>query len=1022
MRIGFALLVIILWSGQTFIFSQKKSNEEIRVLVDQYQTDDRGPYKDIRWFCKDGRINLPKEPCGEKGGVQRARYKDAVESLAKSNHIFLGQILSTTDFADFWDAPNAHSRLKQYQLEKFLRAADNGWVLRKGQFYRGAIQVEDEEQWGIDFFNWLLKNDKIIKSHFYLTRQAVKDIPHAGDNDRTQSIRALSKSISETHAPFMDLRIKIHGQPDASDIAASKDFLEKHQSKMSKKNIDDFNRMLRDMEIVYQPVDLTTLRRFVHILPKDNALRQDLEQYISKFKNQDFSTDKMEATAAMLFGIRKNLLEVKSSKSRLALLDVSLALENILFQNIAKWETPTYVEMMQKIQVLARASVGYGYLEMWEWEKLKSQISIPQQEESSVQDLLSWHEAARSLVEWATGTTRGVYRTTVDLFGGFEPLAFGFYDDKIRSSILLPLGNAVSDLGNAIAVAANFSNQIFDFSNTSNYRGLNPGYALGELVVVSGNAEAIEVAKDKIYIFHHPASDLKPVAGIATVSEGNMVSHVQLLARNLGIPNAVLSEENLNELKKYSGKKVFYAVSNKGTVLMKLEKEMTEEERKLFEVKKRSQEKIAVPVEKIQLDKTAVLPMRDVRAKDSGKLCGPKAANLGQLKAMFPDKVVEGIVIPFGIFKAHMDEPMPEQTGSYWEFLNNTFTKAHEIKDETKAEEFMLRELAIFRAAIKKIHFKRDFVKDLKQSFETNFDSKIGTVPVFLRSDTNMEDLKSFTGAGLNLTLFNVLEEEKILQGIRDVWASPYTERSYKWRQKYLLNPENVYPSILIIPSVDVDYSGVVITKGITSGKDDDVTVAFSRGAGGAVDGQAAESWLLTSSGKNILLSPAREPFYRRLPTAGGTSNNNATFEQRILNNKNLQAIRDLTEEINNILPSTEGVETEGPFDVELGFQNDKMWLFQIRPFVENKNAKSSEYLASITPQIPTEVMVKTNLQIDEANAAALKDYPLTEEMIAGSSKGEESANNWLTWIIVGMIGFVGVIYLMMQKRQNHEA
>ena len=37
--------------------------------------------------------------------------------------------------------------------------------------------------------------------------------------------------------------------------------------------------------------------------------------------------------------------------------------------------------------------------------------------------------------------------------------------------------------------------------------------------------------------------------------------------------------------------------------------------------------------------------------------------------------------------------------------------------------------------------------------------------------------------------------------------------------------------------------------------------------------------------------------------------------------------------------------------DVELGFQDDKLWLFQIRPFVENKNALSNGYLDSISPK-----------------------------------------------------------------------
>ena len=44
-----------------------------------------------------------------------------------------------------------------------------------------------------------------------------------------------------------------------------------------------------------------------------------------------------------------------------------------------------------------------------------------------------------------------------------------------------------------------------------------------------------------------------------------------------------------------------------------------------------------------------------------------------------------------------------------------------------------------------------------------------------------------------------------------------------------------------------------------------------------------------------------------------------------------------------------------GPYDVELGFKDGKIWLFQVRPFVENKNALSSEYLESISPEVDYE-------------------------------------------------------------------
>ena len=215
-----------------------------------------------------------------------------------------------------------------------------------------------------------------------------------------------------------------------------------------------------------------------------------------------------------------------------------------------------------------------------------------------------------------------------------------------------------------------------------------------------------------------------------------------------------------------------------------------------------------------------------------------------------------------------------------------------------------------------------------------------------------MEDLKEFTGAGLNLTLFNVVDYETIIQGIRNVWASPYSERSYQWRQQYLTNPENVFPSILIIPSVDVQCSGVMVTRGISSQAEDDLSIAFNRGAGGAVEGQAAESYLLKADGSNILTAPAREPVYIRLPSDGGTAKHFTTFENPILSGDNLNALRYIAERIRQQLPAAPGIETEGPFDVELGFRDDELWLFQVRPFVENKNALASDYLNSLNPHI----------------------------------------------------------------------
>jgi len=956
--------LFVFWSlvffGVGTIEAQTSDPIKTRKLIERFQADERGPYKDIRWFCPDGTIIPPKEKCSQTGGVQRARYKDEVAALAKDEHLFLGQILSNTPKEDFWDATHKQSRIKQYQVEKYLRAVDDGWILRKAQYYRGAIQVEDEENWGLAFFHWLLADDAVWQKDFFLLRQAVKDIPHQGDNSRSQIVRALSKEIADDYSAFQAIRIKIHGQPEASDIERVKEFQQKHGRSLSSTSSRKMKELLNEMELLFAPVDLQSLGKYLKKLPQTATVRQTIEDFITQHEQTAYTSDRVSAAADLLWLIRKDGLTIKTGKARLALLDISNHLEEIIFKEASAWKAENPEMLLEKICYLNKAAAAAGFLENWEYEV--PTVTAPLSSSILLIILNEVFEDNRRRLEWGAAMTRAIYGETVNLFTTFEPKAYGFLDDRVRASVLLPLGQSISQLGDFLAGQAGLSNQLLNLQRQSDARGLNPGYAFGELVVIDGFPEEVEVSKNKIYIFERPPADLKPVAGIATVSEGNMVSHVQLLARNLGIPNAVVSKQNLDELRRFAGKEVFYAVSNKGTIVMKTSDQMTAEERQLFAVKQRNDERITVPVDKIRLDQTNVLNLRDLKASDSGKLCGPKAANLGQLKQLFPEKVVEGLVIPFGIFRQHLDQKMRGSDVTYWAYLNNIFdqakVKAQAGLAETEVEAFMLSEMGLLRSKIQDIPILPSFAASLEKDFETVLGAKLGEVPVFLRSDTNMEDLKEFTGAGLNLTLFNVVAAEKIWQGIKDVWASPYTERSYKWRQRYLLNPENVYPSILIIPSVDVDNSGVMITKGVTTGREADVTIAFSRGAGGAVDGQVAESYLLSDNGDIRLLSPAREPSYKRLPESGGTQKVNASFEAPILTIEQVATLRLFAQEVRRVLPHAPGVEMEGPFDIELGFKDNKLWLFQVRPFVENKRATASTYLESITPLISAEKLV----------------------------------------------------------------
>ena len=53
---------------------------------------------------------------------------------------------------------------------------------------------------------------------------------------------------------------------------------------------------------------------------------------------------------------------------------------------------------------------------------------------------------------------------------------------------------------------------------------------------------------------------------------------------------------------------------------------------------------------RLDLEERELLPLSRLGSADAGRIAGPKAANLGELKRHFPEAVPDGLVIPFGGF------------------------------------------------------------------------------------------------------------------------------------------------------------------------------------------------------------------------------------------------------------------------------------------------------------------------------------------------------------------------------------
>ncbi len=215
-----------------------------------------------------------------------------------------------------------------------------------------------------------------------------------------------------------------------------------------------------------------------------------------------------------------------------------------------------------------------------------------------------------------------------------------------------------------------------------------------------------------------------------------------------------------------------------------------------------------------------------------------------------------------------------------------------------------------------------------------------------MRSDTNVEDLPGFTGAGLNLTLFNIVGFENLVTAISEVWASPYTQRAWAWRQSHMKGPEHVYPAVLLLQTVPSDVSGVMITQDVDTGDPGVLSVAVNEGVGGAVEGQAAESVRIErASGEARLMATATAP-RRMVPRAsGGIAKVPVSGADTLLGANEIRQLIAFADEIPKQFPQRGEDGKPVAADVEFAFVGGKLWLLQIRPFNESREARGAAYL-----------------------------------------------------------------------------
>ena len=934
----------------SYVAAVEISRAEYRSWITEMKENAKGPFVSVQWYCNDGEILPPKAyACRQHGGGHQhgelSRKALLLENKGYRIMTFLAGIeakktVRRNDFIDWYN---------QLLIQKFLIRSNNGWILQKAQFYRGAIQEEDERDGARQLLIALVAKPEWLKKRYLALRIGSQLLAHGEDTASVQKVRQMTVSLAERDKGFSRLRTKIHVAPDAGNAELVREYAANINNDQLR---SEYEVLAKEIDRIFQsPPLIKLLQSSARQFKRWAWLQKILFDAGKSYAITNKAENHYAVTAQLLADLRDALPKIRYLESKLGILDLSLVVEAVNFkasiQLLSQLNNSTRQQRLIWLKNAALSAYGAGYINQRSLNALNNSLSRLTEELIPLQTYFKELKYLSRAPGWSTQELRFQFYQSMNKIAEIESNAKLFIQDMLRGSPMFFYSQTLDSLSRDVNHLAGVSHQLFGQSVGVGLHALNPGLARGKLYTQADINDFESFNPQGIYLLPETISDLPPVAGIITVGEGNPLSHVQLLARNLGIPNVTINQNLLDQLQEKEGETVVLAVSSKGLVEINSD---SAEWQKFFNTKPENKDIVIRPnLEKLDLSKREFIDLSSLRASDSGRIVGPKAAKLGELYHYYPKKVANGIAIPFGLFReAVLDKAYKNTDQTVFQWMENQYAlidaffvdpgRRKQVMESFRSE--IYKEISNTKMAAK---YQKKLALAMKRVFG-------GTrVGVFIRSDTNVEDLPGFTGAGLNLTLFNVVGMKNIIDGITKVWASPFTPRAFAWRQSLMEMPQHVYPAILIMKTVANEKSGVMVTQDIESGEMGVLSVAVNEGVGGAVDGQSAESLRIDKDGSIRLMATATAPV-RKIPLRrGGIAKLAVSGSDTVLKPDEIDQLIQFAKEIPNTFPLI--VDDEGntaAADVEFGFYKGKLQLFQLRPFLHSKKAKSNSYLISM--------------------------------------------------------------------------
>ncbi|MGH8595517.1 MAG: hypothetical protein ACREXT_02525, partial [Gammaproteobacteria bacterium] len=294
----------------------------LRTWIEDMKSNPRGPFDQIRWFCKDGVRLTPTpgacEPHG--GGHQHGQWSERTRALRAGGYR-IANFYADLEIEPLLSEDLSFAPLAQMLVEQFLIRADDGWILRQARYYRGAYQEEGERKGARTLLRRLGTSAGWADTRYLFLRTATAMLPHGAESGSVREIRQLSAALSDRIPSFKPLRNKIHGRMSADDAAAVRAYAAAHDEN------GELEHLARLIDEVFTLNAEAALRSLAAATPADSPLASVLAPLLATWESAGNDPERKTALLADILATLRESITVVDSGVRLQLLDTSLLVE-----------------------------------------------------------------------------------------------------------------------------------------------------------------------------------------------------------------------------------------------------------------------------------------------------------------------------------------------------------------------------------------------------------------------------------------------------------------------------------------------------------------------------------------------------------------------------------------------------------------------------------------------------------------------------------------------------------------------